>query len=71
VANEHDVLLLPFFMQGVALVEGMMQDDGIHPSAEAQPVLLDNVWAVLEPALSAPAAADTPPGPAAAGSGID
>jgi acyl-CoA thioesterase-1 len=29
----------------------LMQADGIHPSAKAQPVLLDNVWAVLEPAL--------------------
>jgi acyl-CoA thioesterase-1 len=30
----------------------MMQSDGIHPSEAAQPVLLDNVWQVLEPALT-------------------
>ncbi len=28
-----------------------MQDDGLHPNAKAQPRLLDNVWAVLQPAL--------------------
>lgn len=50
-AERHGTLLVPFFMQGVALVEGMMQADGVHPSAAAQPVLLDNVWTVLGPAL--------------------
>lgn len=53
-AEEHGTLLVPFFMEGVALVDGMMQDDGIHPSIEAQPVLLDNVWAVLAPAIDTP-----------------
>ncbi|MEE4174154.1 MAG: arylesterase [Xanthomonadales bacterium] len=52
-AQQYGVLLVPFFMEGVALVEGMMQADGIHPSEAAQPVLLDNVWQVLEPALTA------------------
>lgn len=50
-AETHGTLLVPFFMDGVALVDGMMQDDGIHPSVAAQPVLLDNVWTVLAPAL--------------------
>ena len=54
-SDEFGTLLVPFFMDGVALVEGMMQSDGIHPSEAAQPVLLDNVWRVLEPALSTPA----------------
>jgi len=51
VAEQHQALLVPYFMRGVALVEGMMQDDGVHPTAAGQPVLLDNVWAVLEPVL--------------------
>ena len=51
VAAQHQALLVPFFMNGVALVEGMMQDDGVHPTAAGQPVLLDNVWTVLEPVL--------------------
>ncbi len=50
-ATAHGTLLVPFFMEGVALVDGMMQADGIHPTVEAQPVLLDNVWSILEPAL--------------------
>jgi acyl-CoA thioesterase-1 len=28
-----------------------MQEDGIHPTAEAQPLLLDTVWPHLEPLL--------------------
>ena len=50
-AETHDALLVPFFMDGVALVDGMMQADGIHPSEQAQPRLLDNVWRILGPAL--------------------
>lgn len=50
-SRSHDLLLVPFFMQGVALTDGMMQADGIHPNAAAQPVLLDNVWRVLGPAM--------------------
>lgn len=50
-AETHGVSLVPFFMEGVALADGMMQADGIHPNAAAQPVLLDNVWPVLEPLL--------------------
>ncbi|MGD9021103.1 MAG: arylesterase [Lysobacterales bacterium] len=50
-ASEFGTLLVPFFMQGVVFESGMMQDDGIHPSAAAQPVLLENVWSVLAPEL--------------------
>lgn len=50
-AEHYGTLLVPFFMDGVALVKGMMQGDGVHPTAAAQPVLLENVWRVLGPAL--------------------
>jgi len=43
----YDVTLLPFILQDIALAPGMMQPDGIHPSIEAQPVILNKVWAVL------------------------
>lgn len=49
--EQYGVILLPFLLDGVALEPGMMQADGIHPSIEAQPVLLDKIWAVLEPLL--------------------
>lgn len=44
VAAEHAVPLVPFLLEGVGGVEGMIQHDGVHPTAAAQPVLLDNVW---------------------------
>lgn len=43
VADQTATPLLPFFLKNVVLKEGMIQDDGIHPSAAAQPVLLDTV----------------------------
>ncbi|MCW8926769.1 MAG: arylesterase [Xanthomonadales bacterium] len=50
-AAEYSTLLVPFFMDGVVFEPGMLQADGIHPSAEAQSVLLENVWRVLAPEL--------------------
>lgn len=50
-AAEHDLPLVPFLLEGVALEEGMMQSDGIHPTTRAQPVMLDTVWKVLGPEL--------------------
>jgi acyl-CoA thioesterase-1 len=44
--------LVPFFMEGVAMDPELMQGDGIHPNARGQPVLLGNVWPVLQPLLS-------------------
>ncbi len=50
-AESHEVPLVPFLLEGVALDPDLMQDDGIHPTAEAQPRLLDNVWPSLAPLL--------------------
>ena len=62
-ASEFGTLLVPFIMEGVVFEPGMMQDDGIHPSAAAQPVLLENVWSVLGPELAgAPAPQPAAPG---------
>lgn len=47
----EDVTLVPFFLDGVAGDATLMQSDGIHPQAEAQPKLLDNIWPYLEPLL--------------------
>lgn len=51
-AGEFNVPLVPFLLEGVALDPALMQDDGLHPKAAAQPAVLANVWAVLEPALA-------------------
>lgn len=51
IAKSAEVPFLPFFLDGVALDPQMMQSDGIHPNADAQPTLLKNVWPALEPLL--------------------
>ena len=51
-AGELGVLWIEFFMEGIALNEELMQDDGIHPNAEAQMMLLDNAWPIIRQALA-------------------
>ncbi|MBD9484158.1 arylesterase [Pseudomonas sp. PDM14] len=50
-AEEKKLPLVPFFLDGVGGVDGMMQADGLHPALGAQPRLLDNVWPTLKPLL--------------------
>jgi acyl-CoA thioesterase-1 len=50
-ARARGLALVPFFLDGVALDESLMQDDGIHPTAAAQPKLLAVVWPRLRPLL--------------------
>lgn len=45
--------LVPFFLQGVAEHNELFQADRIHPTEQAQPRMLDNVWLALEPLLKA------------------
>lgn len=51
---EKDVPLVPFLIDGIPQQPELMQDDGIHPVAEAQSMIVDNVWPYLEPMLQAP-----------------
>ncbi len=51
-AAELGVASIGFFLESVALQPGMMQNDGIHPSALAQPLLLETAWVALQPLLS-------------------
>ncbi|CAA6819527.1 MAG: Arylesterase precursor (EC [uncultured Thiotrichaceae bacterium] len=50
-AKQHKVIFLPFFLEGVANKFEYMQLDGIHPTAEAQTLLLDNVRPTITKAL--------------------
>lgn len=50
-ADEFDTMLVPFFMDGVVFQQGYLQADGIHPNEKGQPILLENIWKVLAPAL--------------------
>ncbi|WP_417567832.1 arylesterase [Marinobacter sp.] len=50
-SDRYDTDLVPFFLDGVYNKEGMMQDDGLHPTEKAQHTLLENVWPVIKPIL--------------------
>lgn len=50
-AEEKQVALVPFFLERVGGVSGMMQGDDLHPAADAQPILLENLWPTLQPLL--------------------
>lgn len=50
-AEKENIALIPFLLEGVAGDPELNQQDGIHPTAEAQPILVENVWEVLGPIL--------------------
>jgi acyl-CoA thioesterase I len=54
VAKAEAAALVPFFLAGVAdgpEADKLFQADRIHPNAQAQPRMLDNVWPALKPLL--------------------
>ena len=51
IAETHAIPWIEFFMEGVAHNEELMQNDGIHPNAAAQALLLDNAWPMIRDAL--------------------
>ena len=53
VADAHEVPIVPFLLTPIAEDRAAFQDDGIHPTAAAQPRILDFVWPYLEPLLHA------------------
>ncbi len=50
-ARADKLPLVPFLMDHIALQPELMQNDDIHPNVKGQPILLDNVWPVLQPML--------------------
>ena len=50
-AQKFNAPLVPFFLEGVAAHPELVQADGIHPTVEAQPRLLENIWPYLKPLL--------------------
>jgi acyl-CoA thioesterase-1 len=50
-AQEEQTALVPFLLEGIATREGMTQADGLHPTAQAQPLMLANVLPQLLPLL--------------------
>lgn len=50
-AEKNNVPLVPFILEGIALDEELFQGDGLHPTKDAQEVILGNVWPVLDDVL--------------------
>ncbi|MGR8948240.1 MAG: arylesterase, partial [Gammaproteobacteria bacterium] len=55
-AASDQVTLIPFFLADVIFKPAMMQNDGLHPTASAQPLLLEHVWPYVQSAIALPGA---------------
>ncbi len=51
ISDQQAIPLVPFLLEGVATDFDLMQGDGLHPTAEAQPRILENIWPYLEAML--------------------
>ncbi len=51
VAEEENVTLIPFLLEGVAGIPDLNLPDGIHPTEEGHKIVFRNVWEYLEPKL--------------------
>jgi acyl-CoA thioesterase-1 len=51
VAHDKHVVLLPSLMAGISNKPALLLDDGVHPTAAAQALVLDNAWSTLKPLL--------------------
>ena len=50
-AQQFHTGLVPFLLKGVALDPRLMQQDGLHPNARGEPLVLDTLWPYLKPML--------------------
>ncbi len=50
-SHQHKVPLVPFMLDHVAATPSLIQEDGLHPNATGQPILLGNIWPHLQPLL--------------------
>jgi acyl-CoA thioesterase-1 len=53
-AKRYQSALVPFFLEDVVKKPDLFQPDRIHPTAEAQPLILERVWTRLRPLLKSP-----------------
>jgi acyl-CoA thioesterase I len=49
--RQYHLALVPFLLEKVALDPALMQEDGMHPNAAAEPMVLDTLWPYLKPLL--------------------
>jgi acyl-CoA thioesterase-1 len=50
-SDHYGIALVPQLLRDVAEHRELLQEDGIHPKAEAQSRIMNNVWVMLEPML--------------------
>ena len=50
-AHEKQAALVPFLLEGVALNPALMQEDGLHPVAAGEQIVLNTIWPQLKPLL--------------------
>lgn len=50
-ADDYDVVFVPFFLEGVAGIPTLNNADGIHPNAEGARIIAGTIWGALEPVL--------------------
>jgi len=50
-AEQYDMVLLPFILDEIAVKPELMQADGLHPNEQAQAIISENLWKMLEPVL--------------------
>jgi acyl-CoA thioesterase-1 len=54
-AREHDLVFVPFLLEGVAGQSGYNQSDGIHPNREGARLVAETIWRALKPMIDAAA----------------
>jgi len=50
-SQKHNIPLVPFMLDNIAAKANLIQDDGLHPNAIAQPLVLENIWPHLKQLL--------------------
>jgi acyl-CoA thioesterase-1 len=51
-ATQEQVLLIPFQLEQLSVTEGMIQEDGLHPTALAQPIIKDLIKSYIQPLMT-------------------
>ena len=50
-SEAENVLLIPFQLEELSITEGMIQEDGLHPTALAQPIIKDVIKSYIKPLM--------------------
>ena len=51
-SESEKVLLIPFQLEELSITEGMIQEDGLHPTALAQPIIKDVIKSYIQPLMN-------------------